>query len=58
MHVVNWLKYYPQNFRGVGSFYGEIFSSLNIKHDDGFLPLSMVEVFTKTGHGFTDIIIA
>ena len=21
-HVANWLKYYPQNFRGVGSFYG------------------------------------
>ena len=34
-----------------------IFSSLNLKYDDGFLPYSMPEVFTKTGHGLTDIII-
>ena len=35
-----------------------IFSCLNLKPDDRFLPCSMPEVFYKTGHGFTDIIIA
>ena len=44
MHVANWLKYYPQNFRGMGSFYQSmkaIFSWFNLKHDDVFLPYSM-----------------
>ena len=34
------------------------FSRLNLKLDDGVLPYSMLEVFNKTGHGPTDIIIA
>ena len=35
-----------------------IFSCLNLKSDDGLLPYIMLEVFNKTGHGLTDIIIA
>ena len=35
-----------------------IFSCLNLKFDEGLLPHSMPEVFNKTGHGLTDIIIA
>ena len=35
-----------------------IFSCLNLKHDAGFLPYSMPEVFSKTGHCLTDIMIA
>ena len=58
MHVVNWLKYYPQNFCAVGSFYGSNIFMLKFKHDDGFSPYSMPEVFNKTGHGLTDIVIA
>ena len=50
----------------VGSFYGSniyiyiyiLFSCLNLKPDDEFLPYRMTEVFDKTGHGFTDIITA
>ena len=34
-----------------------IFPRLNLKPDDGFLPFHMHEVFNKTGHCFTDIII-
>ena len=33
-----------------------IFSCLNLKPDDGFLPYSMTEVFNKTGYGLTGII--
>ena len=32
-----------------------IFSCLNLKPDDGFLPYNMTEVFNKTRHGLTDI---
>ena len=39
-------------------FMGAIFSILNLKPDYEFLPYSMPEVFNKTGHGLTDIIIA
>ena len=39
-------------------FMGAIFSILNLKPDDEFLPYSMPEVFNKTGHCLTDIIIA
>ena len=39
-------------------FMKAIFSCLNLKDDDGFLPYSMREVFNETGHGLTDIIIA
>ena len=35
-----------------------IFSCLNLKPDDGFLPCNMSELFSKTGHGLTDILIA
>ena len=36
----------------------KIFSCLYLKFDEGLLPYSMLEVFNKTGHGLTDIIIA
>ena len=39
-------------------FMKAIFSCLNLKFDEGLLPHSMPEVFNKTGHGLTDIIIA
>ena len=39
-------------------FVEAIFSCLNLKSDDGLLPYIMLEVFNKTGHGLTDIIIA
>ena len=39
-------------------FMKAIFSCLNLKFDDGFLLYSMHEVFNKTGHGLTGIIIA
>ena len=35
-----------------------IFSRLNLKLDDGFLPYNILELFNKTGYGLTDIIIA
>ena len=38
-------------------FVAAIFSCLNLKPDDRFLPYSIPEVFVKTGHGLTDIII-
>ena len=58
MHVANWRKYYPQNFRGVGSFFMKaIFSCLNFKPDYGFLAYSMPESFNKTEHSLTYIII-
>ena len=34
-----------------------IFSCLNLKPVDGFLPYNIPEVFNKTGHGLTDIVI-
>ena len=34
-----------------------IFSCLNLKPDDGFLPYRMSEVFGKIAHGPTDTII-
>ena len=39
-------------------FMKAIFLCLNLKFDEGLLPYSMPEVFNKTGHGLTDIIIA
>ena len=33
-----------------------IFSCLNLKPDDGFLPYSMPKLFNKTGHGLTDTV--
>ena len=39
-------------------FVKAIFSCLNLKPDDGFLPYNMPDVFNKTGHGLTDIVIA
>ena len=30
-----------------------IFSCINLKPDDGFLPYNMPHVFNKTGHGLT-----
>ena len=38
-------------------FVEAIFSCLNLKPDDGFLPYNMSELFNKTGHGLTDIVI-
>ena len=38
-------------------FVKAIFSCLNLKPDDGFLPYNMAKVFNKTGHGLTDIVI-
>ena len=35
-----------------------IFSRSNLKPDDGFLPYSLLEVFKKTGYGFTNIVVA
>ena len=40
------------------AFVKAIFSCLNLKPDDGFLPYNMPELFNKTGHGLTDIITA
>ena len=39
-------------------FVKAIFSCLNLKPDDGFLPYNMPELFDKTRHGLTDIVIA
>ena len=39
-------------------FVKAIFSCLNVKPDDGFLPYNMPKVFNKTGHGLTGIVIA
>ena len=39
------------------SFIQAIFSSLNLKLDDGFFTLNMPEVFIKTGCDLSDIII-
>ena len=39
-------------------FVKAILSCLNLKPDDGFLPYNMPEVFNKTGHGLTDIVIS
>ena len=39
-------------------FVKAIFSCLNPKPDDGFLPYNMPELFDKTRHGLTDIVIA
>ena len=39
-------------------FVKAMFSCLNLKPDDGFLPYIMLEFFNKTGHGLTDIVIA
>ena len=39
-------------------FVKAIFSYLNLKPDDGFLPYNMPELFDKTGHGLIDIVIA
>ena len=35
-----------------------IFSCLNLKPDDGFLPYIMPELFNITGPGLTEIVIA
>ena len=34
-----------------------MFSCLNLKPDDGFLPYNMLEHFDKTRHGLADIVI-
>ena len=39
-------------------FVKAIFSCSDLKLDNGFLPYSMPEVFNKTGHGLTGIVIA
>ena len=38
-------------------FVKALFSCLNLKPDDGFLRYTMPELFNKTGHGLTDIVI-
>ena len=47
-----------RNFVTSVVFMEAIFSYLNLKRDDRFLPYSMPEVFDKTGHGLKDIILA
>ena len=47
-----------RNFVAWVVFVKAIFSCLNLKPDDGFLPYNMPELFNKTGHGLTDIVIA
>ena len=37
-------------------FLKAIFSYLNLKPDDEFLPYNMAELFNKTEHGLTDIV--
>ena len=37
-------------------FVKAIFSCLNLKPDDGFLPYNMPKVFNKTGNGLTGIV--
>ena len=39
-------------------FVKAIFSCLNLKPDDGFLPYNMPKVFNKTGHGLIGIVMA
>ena len=39
-------------------FVKAIFSCLNLKHNDGFLPCNMPNVFDKAGYGLTDAVIA
>ena len=39
-------------------FVKALFSCLNFKPDDGVLPYNMPDLFSKTGHGLTDILIA
>ena len=39
-------------------FVKAIFSCLTLKPDDDFLPYNMLELFNKTEHGLTDIVIA
>ena len=39
-------------------FVKAIFSFLNLKSDDGFLIYNIPELFSKSGHGLTDIVIA
>ena len=41
-----------------GWYLKAIFSCLSLKPDLGFLPYNMLELFGKTGHGLTDIVIA
>ena len=40
------------------AFAKAIFLCLNLKPDDGFLPYNIAELFNKTGHGLTGIVIA
>ena len=47
------LNCYPQNFYGVGRILKAIFSCLNLKPGDRFLPYDMPGVFNKTGHSLT-----
>ena len=47
LHLI-WLKFVVK----------AIFSCLNLKTDDGFLPYNMLKVFNKTGHCLTGIVIA
>ena len=58
MHDTILLKRYPQNFVTWVVFVKATFSCLNRKPDDEFLLYNMPELFNKTGHGFTDIVIA
>ena len=54
----NFVKVLSTDFCGVGSFVKATFSCLNFKPDDRFLPYNIPELFDKTGHGLTDIVIA
>ena len=50
-------KVLPTEFFSIPGFVREIFSCLNLKPDDGFLPYNMSELFNKIGCGLTDIVI-
>ena len=38
-------------------FMEAVFSKINLRPDEGFLAYNMPEIFVKTGHGLTDIVI-
>ena len=53
VHVTIWLKCVAKAI-----FVKAIFSCLNLKSDDRFLPYNIPKVFNNTGYVLTDIVIA
>ena len=58
MHVTIWLSAIHIIFVTWVVFVKAIFSCLNLKPEDGYLPYNMPEVLNKTGHSLTDMVIA